>query len=144
MTYRIFVPFDGSRCALRALQHAARLAKGGNDDALLHVAHAHDEPVVYGEIAVYAPREKLERWLREESARILEKAGAALKDAGVRFETHALVGPVAKVLAERAASLGCDAIVMGTHGRTALGNVLIGSTATKVIHYSDIPVTLVK
>ena len=143
MTYRIFVPFDGSRCSLRALQHAVSLARARND-CVLHVAHAHEEPVVYGEIAVYATPEKLERGLREESARILEQAGAVLKEAGVRYETHALVGAVGQVLAERAASLGCEAIVMGTHGRTALGNILIGSIATKVIHYSDIAVTLVK
>ena len=143
MAYRIFVPVDGSSCAQRALQHAIRLAKGMGD-ASLHVAHAREEPVIYGEIAVYVNRERMEQWVREETGRILAAAEALLKDAGVRYEKHALVGPVARVLAERAASLGCDAIVMGTHGRTALGNILIGSTATKVIHLSDIPVTLVK
>ena len=143
MTYKIFVPVDGSSCAQRALQHAILMAKGMSD-AILHVAHARDEPVIYGEIAVYVNRERMEQWVREETGRILAAAEAVLKEAGVRYEKHALVGPVARVLAERAASLRCDAIVMGTHGRTALGNILIGSTATKVIHFSDIPVTLVK
>jgi nucleotide-binding universal stress UspA family protein len=119
------------------------LAKG-RGDAILHVAHAHEEPLVYGEIAVYTTREKMEAWLREESERVLAAAEAVLREAGVRCEKHSLVGPVGRVLAERAAALGCDAIVMGTHGRTALANILIGSTATKVIHFSDIPVTLVK
>lgn len=143
MTYKIFVPIDGSSCAGRALRHALRLARG-RDDCILHIAHAHDEPLIYGEIAVYVTREKMDAWLREESERVLAAAEAVLKEARVRCEKHALVGPVARVLAERAASLGCDAIVMGTHGRTALANILIGSTATKVIHFSDIPVTLVK
>ena len=60
------------------------------------------------------------------------------------YEKEVLVGPVAQVLAERAQALGCDAIVMGTHGMTALGKFLMGSTASKLIHLSEIPVTLVK
>lgn len=143
MSYKIFVPIDGSSCALRALQHAVRLAKGMND-CILHVAHAHEEPLIYGEIAVYVAREKMDQWLREESELVLAGVGPLLKSAGIHYEKEVLIGPVAKVLAERAAALGCDAIVMGTHGRTALGNILIGSTATKVVHFSDIPVTLVK
>lgn len=143
MAYKIFVPIDGSGCAQRALRHAIRLAKGMSD-ASIHLAHAHEQPLIYGEIAVYANREKMEQWLREESERILAGAEPLLKDAGVRYEKEILVGPVGQVLAERAASLACDAIVMGTHGRTALANILIGSTATKVVHFSDIPVTLVK
>ena len=143
MTYKIFVPVDGSSCAQRALQHAIAMAKGMSG-AILHIAHARDEPVIYGEIAVYVNRERMEQWVREETARILAGAEAALEGTGVRFEKHALVGPVARVLAERAAALGCNAIVMGTHGRTALANILIGSTAAKLIHLSDIPVTLVK
>lgn len=143
MTYKIFVPIDGSSCAQRALQHAIRLAKG-MADASIHIAHAHEEPLIYGEIAVYVNREKMEQWVREESERILAGAEPLLKDAGVRYAKEALMGPVGKVLAERAAALSCDAIVMGTHGRTALGNILIGSTATKVVHFSTIPVTLVK
>ena len=51
---------------------------------------------------------------------------------------------VAKVLADRAAALGCDSIVMGTHGRGTVGTLMMGSVAAKVIHYSQVPVTLVK
>jgi nucleotide-binding universal stress UspA family protein len=35
-------------------------------------------------------------------------------------------------------------IVMGTRGQGAVGNLLLGSVATKVIHLSKVPVTLVK
>src|SRR6476620_1498709 len=38
---------------------------------------------------------------------------------------------------------GVDAIVMGTRGMRALGNLALGSTATKVIHLAEVPVTLV-
>ena len=142
MTYRIFVPIDGSGCAGRALAHALDMAKraGGS----IHVAHAHEEPVLYGEIAVYVPREKMQKLQRERSEAVLAGAESILKSAGVPYEKEILVGPVAQVLAERARELGCDAIVMGSHGLTALGGMLMGSIATKVVHLSKIPVTLVK
>ncbi|HWI83730.1 universal stress protein [Ramlibacter sp.] len=38
----------------------------------------------------------------------------------------------------------CDSTVTGTHGRHALGRLLMGSVASKVIHFSQLPVTLVK
>ena len=76
MTYQIFVPLDGSSCAARALQHAIHIAKAV-DDAVLHVAHAHEEPLIYGEIAVYVTREKMERWLREESEHNYQAGHAA-------------------------------------------------------------------
>jgi nucleotide-binding universal stress UspA family protein len=38
----------------------------------------------------------------------------------------------------------CDGIVMGTRGMSAVGNLVMGSVATKVIHLTKLPVTLVK
>ena len=143
MTHRIFVPIDGSDCSRRALQYALRLAKLVGDCSI-HVAHAHDEPLLYGEISVYVPREQMERLQRQNSEQVLAGVETMLRDAGVPWEKEILVGPVARVMAERAAALGCDAIVMGIHGLTTLGKLLMGSVATRVVHLSDLPVTLVK
>ena len=143
MAYKIFVPFDGSGCALRALEHALALARriGG---CSIHVAHAHEEPLIYGEIAVYVPREKMAKLQHEQSEGVLAHAAPLLKGAGLPYEKEILVGPLAQVLTERAHALGCDVIVMGTHGLTALGSMLMGSVAAKVVHLSKLPVTLVK
>lgn len=140
---KIFVPVDGSDCSERAVKHAVALAKqlGG---WTIHVAHAHEEPLIYGEIAVYVPREKMAELQRAHSEGILERMDPLLSGAGVPYEKEVLVGPTAEVLTRRAAALGCDLIVMGTHGLTPLGNMLMGSVATKVVHLSRIPVTLIK
>lgn len=143
MTHKIFVPFDGSGCALRALEHALVLARR-MENCPIHVAYAHEEPLIYGELAVYVPREKMEKLQREQAEGVLARAEPILKAAGLPYEKEILIGPVAQVLAERARALGCDAIVMGTHGLTALGGMLMGSVATRLVHLSAIPVTLVK
>jgi len=139
----ILLTVDGSGAALRAAKEAIALAKLA-PQCSIRLVHAHEEPLIYGEIAVYVPREKMEKLQREHSESVLARVEPALKDAGVRYEKEVLVGPVAEVLAERARALRCDAIVMGSHGLTALGNVLMGSVATKVVHLSSLPVTLVK
>lgn len=47
-------------------------------------------------------------------------------------------------IVKRAEELGCDGIVMGTQGRGAIGSLLMGSVAIKVVHLTRLPVTLVK
>ena len=45
---------------------------------------------------------------------------------------------------EHADQLGCDGIVMGSHGMGGVLGVLLGSTAQRVVHLANVPVTLVK
>jgi nucleotide-binding universal stress UspA family protein len=140
---KLLVPFDGSESALRALQHAVKLAKQAPPTAL-HVVHAHEEPLLYGEIAVYVPKEKMADLQRKHSDDLLGAAVALLKNSGVAYETEILVGPIGEAIANRADALGCEGIVLGTRGLSAIGNLVMGSVATKIIHLAKVPVTLVK
>lgn len=139
----ILVAADGSGAALRALKQAVALARLSSGCSI-RLVHAHEDPLIYGEIAVYVPREKMTKLQRANSEDILKRVEAILHGSGVPYEKEALVGPIAEALTQRAAALGCDAIVMGTHGMTPLGNMLMGSIASKVVHLTNLPVTLVK
>jgi nucleotide-binding universal stress UspA family protein len=139
----LLVPVDGSGAALRALEQAIALARM-SPGCSVHVVHVHEEPLIYGEIAVYVPREKMEELQRAHSEDILAAAEAKLKHAGVSNTRRVLVGPVALTIAEHAERIGCEVIVMGRHGRTTLGDVLVGSVAMKVLHASKLPVMLVR
>ena len=70
----------------------------------------------------------------------IEKAKAA----GVTFTSQVLIGDIPKSIVSCAENLACDGIVMGTRGMSAVGNLVMGSVATKVIHLTKLPVTLVK
>lgn len=141
--YKLLVPVDGSENALRAVRHAVGLVKLMRQ-ASIHLVHAHDEPRVYGELAVYVPPDRMAAMQREHSEAILAEAERPLKESGVAYTKEIAVGPVAQAIAECADRLGCDAIVMGTRGHSTIGNLLLGSVATKVVHLSRLPVTLVK
>jgi len=140
---KILIPVDGSNASLRALKAAVALAKLSPNSSL-HLVHVHEEPLIYGEIAVYVPREKMETLQRAHSDGILDIAEAELRDSGVRHTREVLSGPIAQTIAAHAERLGCDAIVMGRHGKTALGDLLMGSVAMKVLHATKLPVMLVR
>jgi nucleotide-binding universal stress UspA family protein len=54
------------------------------------------------------------------------------------------IGSPAEVIVETAKKLSCDLIVMGTHGHSAIADVLIGSTAKWVVRQSPIPVLVIR
>ena len=59
--------------------------------------------------------------------------------------THLIKGiSAAEAITETAADLGCDLIVMGTHGTGSLADAMIGSTARRVVRRSTIPVLVVR
>lgn len=137
------VPVDGSENSMRALRHAISFAKT-NGPISIHVVTAHEEPIVFGEVAVYVSREKIAELQRRQCEGPLATAVAALEAAGVAHTKEILEGPIAATIAKRADELACDGIVMGTRGMSAIGGLLLGSTATKVVHAANVPVTLVK
>jgi nucleotide-binding universal stress UspA family protein len=104
----------------------------------------HSEPEEYGYMEAYVPREKLADFQRQNSQSRLAAAEEMLKAAAVPYETEILIGHTAEAIAHRADALGCDGIVMGTRGMTAIGSLMMGSIATKVVHAAHVPVTLVK
>lgn len=142
---KLLVAVDGSGAAQRALAQAIALARA-SPDASIHLVHAHEEPDVYGEIAVYVPRPKMEELQRTHSEAVLAAAEAAaeLKDSGVRYTKEVLTGPIGQTIARHAESLGCDAIVMGRHGKSTIGDLFMGSVAMKVVHLTRLPVLLVR
>ncbi len=74
----------------------------------------------------------------------LQAARMLLDEAAIPFTAQVLIGDVAESIARYAHEIGADKIIMGTRGMTPLANLMLGSIATKVIHRTDIPVTLVR
>ncbi len=141
--HKLLIAIDGSNNALDALRYAAKLAQD-NGPLELHLITVLPEPVIYGEIEVYVSRQEMEKMQREHGAELLAPATAILKAAGLPHTTEVVIGDIAPTISRRANELRCDGIVMGTRGMGAMGNMVMGSVATKVVHLTALPVTLVK
>jgi nucleotide-binding universal stress UspA family protein len=63
---------------------------------------------------------------------------------GLSADVRVLKGDAPKVIAEQAGAWGADLIIMGSHGRSGLQRLMMGSVAEEVFRSSDIPVLLVK
>lgn len=142
MPYKILLPVDGSEGSARAARHLAALAGQFKslEVHLLNVQPRGDDWMVRRVIT----SEELERMESEWAEASLAPAREILAAAGVRAISHVQQGDVPQVIVRLAEELGCDQIVMGTRGLGSLGDLIMGSVATKVLHLARLPVTLVK
>ena len=125
----ILHPTDFSERSGYAFQLACSLAR--DRGARVIVLHVMPVPLV---------QEK--RLYREEMTGELNRLGAP--DARVRVEHRLEEGDAATQILRVAQATGCDLIVMGTHGRTGLGRLLMGSVAEQVLRMASCPVLTVR
>lgn len=138
----VLVPIDGSPAATRAVAWVAKVL-GAQANARVHLVHV-QPPVDAWEVKSHLGSDDIARFQQEAAASVLTPATATLRASGLQVEAHSLVGDIASSIADRVTALGCDSVVMGTRGLGAVQGLLLGSTATKVIHLVDVPVTLIK
>jgi len=139
---KALVPVDGSKNSLRAARHLIDLIKEREpmEIHLLNVQEAADA----WEVRRFLKGNEIRRRQLEHGKQQLKDAEALLDRAGIRYQSHVLIGDVPATIARFAKRQRCDKIIMGTRGLGAVKSLLLGSIATKVIHLSDVPVTLVK
>lgn len=138
----ILVPIDGSKTALRAIDHAITQAKRLR--AQVHLLNVQLLPDTYRTEHEYLAVALNRQLTTRRAEAILKPAVARLQRAHVPHTVHIVYGDIAPAIARAARRLKCESIVMGTRGLGPIGGLLLGSVATKVIHVAKTPVTLVK
>ena len=139
---KILVVTDFSLCAGAAADAGAQLAL--QLQAAVDVVTVVDtSPLLeaYGDVEFRTQR------ITEIRAEAQDKAAAFAKrhfEDRVRVNVHVRDGNTFLEILQAAQDLGSDIIVMGTHGRTGLAHLVIGSVAEKVVRKSSIPVVTVR
>ena len=147
-TAPVLVPVDFSPCSERALVWAAELARTtGAPMVVLHVIHDPAEnPGYYQGQTAGAGMQPLEK--AAAAAMVAFLRDVAGRHPGLfepaNIDSRLVVGIPATRILELADTIGARLIVMGSHGRTGLSRMLIGSKAERVVRMSTIPVTIVK
>lgn len=145
MYQRIVVAIDGSATAERALQEAIKLAAG---KAQLRLVYVIEE--VYpldAEGYAYIDYAALQEAVRKTGERTLAQAAEKARRSGITAETALLDVPRARtagVIDDEAQNWKADLIVIGTHGRSGLSRLLLGSVAEGVVRGASVPVLLVR
>lgn len=139
---KFLIPIDGSEQSERAVKHVIRLA-GCPESVKLYLLNVREWTKSW-EVGRFLNKQEIARMQQSEGEVDLRSARALLDQAGVDYEASVVAGPVAQTIANFAQQQGCDHIFMGSHGRGGLAGLLLGSVATKVIHLTRLPVTVVK
>jgi nucleotide-binding universal stress UspA family protein len=133
----ILHPTDFSETSAHALRMAYQVAQ--DYGARLILLHAVEPPVYYGEFgATFTAADEYAESARERLLALVEP------EAGVDVETLMVEGIASPEILRLAEERSCDLIVIGSHGRTGLGRVLMGSVAEEVARKSPCPVLIVR
>lgn len=139
---KILVPVDGSKSALNAVKYAAKLSGNLRSTDTVTLITVHDDHGLR-HAKQFVGKAKVDDYLRELSHKELKSSLAVLKKADIRYSTIIQTGHVAEVIANTA-NKSFDMVIMGTKGRSALADLLIGSIAQRVVASCKKPVVLVK
>ena len=142
---RILVPSDFSELSGMALEFGQELAE--RVGASLHLLHVIEDPFAAGAIPseVYVPDVPALRaaLVTEAEAQLAGLVPDRVRDA-LRVTIDVKVGKAASAICEAAATTPCDLIVMGTHGRTGVAHLFLGSVAEKVVRTAPCPVLTIR
>ena len=141
----ILVPIDGAPISDRSRREAILLAQALG--SRIHFLHVVDPRLLFAEVTSKAdPQTLLDTW-RAGGERLVAQAVAAAKAAGVGADGVVHCDPGMRICDEilaEAERSGAGLIVIGTHGRTGVGRLWLGSNAEYVLRVSPIPVLVIR
>ncbi len=141
----ILCPVDFSELSAHALQYAASLAN--KYGASLHVLHVVDEAFQYwmamgpNSVPVGPPPEELLTAAKEGMVRFIEAQPPCVDGKAV---TQVVLGRPFVEIIRYAREAKADLIVLGTHGRSGLSHMLLGSVTEKVVRKATCPVLTIR
>lgn len=140
---KILIAVDGSEPARRAIEAVGKMAKSSIElEATLICVSP--EPIFYGNYTT-STIQKIEEDQKAHQATILARGTGLAKAQGLKLgEPVRVFGVVANEIVRAADDGKFDQIVMGTRGMGAIGNMVLGSVAQRVLHQTSVPLLLVK
>lgn len=139
---KILLPVDGSDYTRRMLAYLAAHTE------LLPGDH---EYTVFTVIEPFSPYDanlakavSMEAFMREQAEQVLGPIRSFAQQQGWKVRTDYVPGTAVQAIVGRAEALEPDLIVMGTHGRSPLGSLVLGSVANGVLGNCKIPVLLIR
>jgi nucleotide-binding universal stress UspA family protein len=141
---KILFAADGSLQSLAALETLVRSFAYFRETPSLTLLCVHPPLPYRGAAAAAAGQAAVQRYYDEENAAALAGARELLTARNIAFEAETRIGTPAEEIVNRAEEGGFTMIAMGTHGHTALANLVMGSVSTGVVARSKVPVLLLK
>jgi len=145
MYKHILIPTDGSQLSQKAIDHGAKLAKALNAKmTMLTVSEPFHIFALDPTMITVTPAE-YKRRIADVTAKYLKTAKDTAAAAGVTCDgVHVEHEHPYRAIIDTASKMGCDAIVMASHGRRGVSAMVLGSETVKVLTHSSTPVVVVR
>lgn len=143
MTAHVLVPMDRSEPAARALSFALETFPDASL-TVIHVTNPVEDTYFVGEEDFYTRYEALEEESRERAQATLADAEAMAAEHERDIRTEAAIGQPAEAIVQFTGDENVTHIIIGSHGRSGMARILLGSVAEKVVRRAPVPVTVVK
>jgi len=140
---RILAPTDFSELATHALRYAGELARRANAELVVMYADAFLPPPHFTSAQIDSIASSLATQ-KANARNELAKYASANIPAGVRYQTEVVEDHPVTAIVRTAKELEADLIVMGTHGRTGLNRLTLGSVTEKVLHETSHPLLIIR
>lgn len=141
---KILIPLDFSKYSLETLNYALRLREFFAPRFYLVYVLVDGDLEYFTQLSA-APRDEQVRKMEEARQQLeVEAQRIRVRHPDVPIETLVLCGIPYKEICRYADREGMDLIVIGTHGRTGLSHLLIGSTTERVVQQASCPVLSIK
>jgi len=153
MYEHLLVALDGSSAAEQVLVHAEALAVAFHSTITLLRATVSAETLLaqtatsggaLGDVGAFVDPTPILDADRDAAVEYLNDVVARLRQHKLTVNTEHPEGPPAEEIVKRATELGVSLILMTTHGRSGLGQIVFGSTADAVLRHAPCPVLLVR
>lgn len=141
---KILLAVDGSRHSLRTVKYLIAFADKCRASPQVELVYVQRPVPKLPRMKLVVSAKQIRRYYEEEGWAALSKAKKLLDANRMSYVAQILVGPVAESIVKEAVHARSDLIMIGTRGMTAAANLLLGSTATRILHISNVPVLLVK
>ena len=139
---KILLPVDGTELSLHETRFALQLLREGLKGSFVLVNV--QEPASFYEMVTADSPELIEGAALEAGEDMMAPSARLLADAGVTYETAVVQGDPAQAMVELIEERHCDMVVMGSRALGLVRTALEGSTSSKLVQDSPVPVLLVK
>ncbi|MET3650610.1 universal stress protein [Dyella japonica] len=141
MFKRILLPTDGSDLSLRAVDFGIQLAKKlGASVVAFHAMEPFASAPYFSDLMIF-PEDAYEKEVNERAAYYLEETRQRAEAAKVPWEgLHEYAHRPYEAIMRVAREQNCDLIVMGSHGRSGIDRLLLGSETHKLLLSAEVPV----
>jgi nucleotide-binding universal stress UspA family protein len=139
---KILLAVDGSDYTRRMLDYVAA------NTSLFDAAHEYTvfnaQPQLPHRAASMVGGQAVQEYHEEEARQVVDPAVATLQARGLKAGAAWKAGPAGETIGEYAEQGGYGLVIMGSHGHGALGRIVMGSVANRVLAHCSVPVLLIR